>query len=151
MGWLENSNFAKADQMAHTSLAWYYAGSMIANKICSHSEWQAGRDNSPADNLSRCFTPDDASLTSCILSKFGHQVPTNFHILPLPVEIECAIYFWLQADQLPSPFNPALTPMQTGLGLDGNTFCPLSQSPMTPSSVDGHEWLENVSLRHSLR
>ena len=151
MGWLERSNFAKEDQIAHGGMARYYAGSMIANEICSYSEWQAGKENSPADDLSRCFTTDDAYLTHRISSQFGHQVPKNFHILPLPVEIECAIYFWLQADQLPSPFNPALMPQQIGLGLDGSTFCPLSTSPMTPSSVDGHSWLETGSSRHSLR
>jgi hypothetical protein len=150
MGWLNRSNFADADQTAHAGLARYYTGSLIANELCSHSEWQAGRDNSPADDLSRCFTTDDASLTHHISSEFGHQVPRNFHILPLPAEIECAIYFWLQTAQLPSPFNPALTPMQTGLGLDGSTFSPTSVSPMTPSSVDGQTWLETVAS-HSLR
>jgi hypothetical protein len=151
MGWLNKSNFAESDQTAHAGLARYYAGSMIANEICSHSEWQAGTDNSPADDLSRCFTIDDKHLTHCISSKYGHQVPRNFHISPLPAELECAIYFWLQINQLPSPFNPALTPTQTGLGLDGCTFSPTLASPLTPSSVTGRTWLETVVSRHSLR
>jgi hypothetical protein len=151
MGWLNKSNFADSDQIAHAGLARYYAGSMIANEICSHSKWQAGTDNSPADDLSRCFTTDNETLTHRISSNYGHQVPRNFHISPLPAKLECAIYFWLQIDHLPSPFNPALTPTQTGLGLDGCTFSPTLFSPLTPSSVTGRTWLETVVLRHSLR
>jgi hypothetical protein len=151
MGWLESSNFDPSDQAAHAGLARYYAGTMIANEVCSYSEWQAGKLNTPADDLSRLFELNDEQLTHHILSEHGQQVPKNFHISPLPVEIECAIYFWLQTDQLPTPFNPELTPMQIGLGLDGYTSSPSSASPMTPSSVDGRKWLDDISLRHSLR
>ena len=151
MGWLNSSNFDPDDKPAHAGLARYYAGTLMANELCSYSEWLAGHTNSPADELSRNFDMTHDSLTLHISSLYPSQVPSNFHISPLPAEIECAIYFWLQTDQLPSPFNPALTPQQTGLGLDGYTFSSTSESPMTPSSISGQNWLETVSSLHSLR
>jgi hypothetical protein len=151
MGWLKSSNFDPSDQVAHVGLTQYYTGTMIASEVCSHLELQAGRLNSPANDLSHLFDLNDQQLTHHILSEHGQQVQKNFHISPLPAEIECMIYFWLQANQLPLPFNPALMPMQIRLGLNGCTSSPLLASPMTPFSLDGWKWLNNISSHHSLR
>ena len=73
MGWLHKSNFEQHNKQIFAGLARYYAGSIMANELCTYSQWQAGEINNPADALSRNFTLSDNELTTYLLSKFKNQ------------------------------------------------------------------------------
>ena len=55
MGWLHHSNFTNPDKSILPGLSRYYAGSIIANEVCTYSQWIAGTANNPTNMLSQDF------------------------------------------------------------------------------------------------
>ena len=52
MGWLHHSNFTNPNKSILAGLSQYYVRSIIANKVCTYSQWIARTANNPAYMLS---------------------------------------------------------------------------------------------------
>lgn len=107
LGWLRKSNFAPVDESAaHLGLARLIAALHLETKTCGLSQWFAGEDNGVADTLSREFGMSTPDLTARITSLFPSQVPSTFHINPLPNEITSLISYWVRLEHLSTPSPP---------------------------------------------
>jgi hypothetical protein len=137
-GWLRKSNFREEDDevqaSARITVARSHARRYMNQGIRDYSQWFRGRDNNIADSLSRDFHLSDSDLTKFVLSNFPSQAPKNFHIAPLPNEIDC----WMTSLLLTLPVNPQFrevhTPTKLALGTDGQTTALPSVWPTTSSS-----------------
>ena len=87
VGWLHRTNFQSATQPIHEDCARKIANIMMNNKSTLYSQHQTGKHNCIADILSRWFFLNDIELTTFLLHRYQNQMPTNFHISPLPNEL----------------------------------------------------------------
>ena len=135
MSWLHRSNIDSEDQRVHEEAARHYASLYIDTEVCPYSQHFKGVWNVVADSLS-CHThiPDDV-LTSLLYLVCPEQMPRNFHISPLPPEIESWVFRTLHLSSKP-PLDPKEQTTSTiGRGFVGNNFLTVSSYPTIRSWI----------------
>ena len=87
VGWLHRANFEPLVQPVHEECSRYITRLMMEYKSILYSQHQKRTYNTIADLLSRWHFLTDTELLIFIRSSFPSQIPTSFHISPLPAEI----------------------------------------------------------------
>jgi hypothetical protein len=125
MGWLHRSNFREDAESieihnAKTQVARHLASIILDYRIKLYSQWLKGQRNGLADALSRDDSNlSDAELTHHLSRSFPSQVPNNFKIYPLQIEIVSFISSVLS--QLPKHWQQpqATNNLRQEHGIDG--------------------------------
>jgi hypothetical protein len=126
-GWLRKSNFTPegeddATTNAKLIAARKHASLHINAKATCYSQWFPGKQNIVSDCLSRDFHIPADQLTQLLLIAIPEQIPPNFRIRPLPLEISS----WLRLllGKIPAKTRPATQRKTSELshGLVGSDF-----------------------------
>jgi hypothetical protein len=113
-GWMHKSSFNDANS-AHYTGSRKLAKILIRAKSRLASEWIPGDTNKVADSLSRDTDLSDADLTTVLRLHVPLQLPPNFEIRALPVEISSWLTSLLQ--KLPDPKQSPNRPVRSQLRL----------------------------------
>jgi len=151
ISWMHKSNFCDETQSPHEEAARHLARLCIEHDICIYAQHFKGKWNVVADCLSRDHHIPADVLTALLRLLCPLQMPRNFHILPLPLEIESWVYRTLRLSM-----KPALDPKEQmvstiGAGLVGVDFSTVSSSETITSWIESQRSLNLRSLSSSLK
>ena len=136
--WLQKGGgqFKGAERAIHLEVSRWLSSCLLDIGACSYSQWIPGEENVIADSLSRDHHLEDITLTNMLHLFASPQMPPNFHISPLPDEINSNIILWLQKGRAPADYR--LTPKRSTLAplLAGRSSSSPSVLLATPSSTD---------------
>jgi hypothetical protein len=150
VGWLHKANIDAENNHPLHEAARKYAQILLRHNCCLYSQHIKGVQNNVADALSRMHHHSPKELHRFIISSFPSQVPSSFHIDPLPHEISSWMISWLQKIKEPTELDREQKTKNTEFGIVGlNTAESLKTSP-TLSSKTYLQNSEQGSLEHSL-
>ena len=137
-GWLRHSGFdddKKSTDLLPLRISRALATLLIDSKATLYSKWFPGRENDVADILSRDHHLTNEQLVSLLSSHCPEQMPTDFAIVPLPLELCSQITTWLL--KLPPSSQSPKVPTRSAAGTSVTTAPSSngSSSPTTPSSL----------------
>ena len=91
ISWIHLSNFSEKNQSAHQAVARKLANLCISSDLCMCSQHFKGAYNVVADSLSRDFHAPSQIITNLFKLICPNQMPQDFHIFPVPQEIESRV------------------------------------------------------------
>ena len=97
MGWLKRSNFKEKDEDDNEWLVKQQVARKLANLVLEsdtmlYQQWFKGEFNTVSDSLSRdCYFLSHKLHSNFLKKSVPSQLPSNFHIKPVPTEISCFI------------------------------------------------------------
>ena len=151
VSWLYRSNFNSEDQRVHEEAARHCASLCIDTEVCPYSQHFKGVWNVVADSLSRdTHIPDDV-LTSLLYLVCPEQMPRNFHISPLPPEIELWVFRTLRLSSKPLLDPKEQTTSTIGRSFVGNNFSTVSSCPTIRSWILSQRNFDLLSVLCSLK
>ena len=151
IGWIYKSNFCNENQIPHEEAARHIASLCIENETCVCAQHFKGKWNVVADSLSRDHHIPAELLTELLRSLCPSQMPKNFHISPLPQEIESWVFRTLQLSnkQPQDPKEPMAS--MIGVGLVGVDLSKALSSETIPSWIASQKNTHLLSLSASLK
>ena len=146
-GWIRKTNFKEDGDGANPieaktrlEIARHHASLFIDEGIKDYSQWFKGEKNQVADALSREFERTDEDLTNTLRSLYPSQVPSNFKIVPLPIEISSWLISSLQKLPVKEQLQETHTKAKLGPGdVSNSTSCQLDwKTTHSLSNSTGH-------------
>jgi hypothetical protein len=146
-GWIRKTNFKEDGDGANPieaktrlEIARHHASLFIDEGIKDYSQWFKGEKNQVADALSREFERTDEDLTNTLRSLYPSQVPSNFKIVPLPIEISSWLISSLQKLPVKEQLQETHTKAKLGPGdVSNSTSCQLDwKTTHSSSNSTGH-------------
>lgn len=123
LGWLHSCNCDDELDSFRTEVAHKLASIAREYNFIIHPQHVKGDDNKAADALSRKFELSDNELTQFCHLHTKNQIPKNFLICQIPIEITSWIYSKrVLARQLNTQTQKPIRTVKTGIGKDGKVF-----------------------------
>ena len=138
VSWLHLSNFDEANQSSHQTTARHLASLCIGHNICIYSQHFKGSWNVVADSLSRDYHIPDHILPVFLDFLCPLQLPTGFHLRPLPPKIVSWVFKTLQLSTKQVHAQQEQMASTIGAGLVGAHFCKASNWATIRSWIASH-------------
>jgi hypothetical protein len=146
-GWMRRSNFTDDDPV-QLAVARELATWLIQKDCCLYSQWFPGTDNTVPDSLSRDHHLSDLSILTLLQSACPTQVPKDFEIKQIPLELVSMMTTWLL--NLPAYKLSPKVPHRSKLATGGTTSTTSNKSSSTGthSSMSSIDSTDNVCWEH---
>ena len=139
IGWLKKSNFTDVDEDDTNTTSKFLAFRWLAILVkksgaCIYSQWLSEADNNMSNCLSRYFQFLNSLLTTLLTSHTNSQLPPNFKIFPLQLEIDSWLCWLLGNLHIKTALQVRLKMSKLAVGIGGQYSSRTSESKTTPSS-----------------
>ena len=138
-GWMRRYNFQPENEQDTDTTAKLTAARKIARIVqeldsCLYSQWFPGIENVLADSLSRDHHLTDQNFTAFLSLHIPKQLPQDFHLAPLPPEINSWLCSLLAKMPEKQDRRAPRKMSELAAGVDGGSSSKTSTSTTTPSS-----------------
>ena len=151
VGWMHKSNFCDEHQAPHEKAARHLASLCIENDVGIYAQHFKGIWNVVADSLSRDHHIPADILTCLLRYLVPSQIHRDFHISPVPPEIESWLYKTLRLSTKPALDPKEQTASTIGVGLVGVNFSEVSSWATISSWMESQQHINLHSLSASLK
>ena len=131
--WMHKSNFDEQSPF-QLKISRALARCLMLTQSVNYSEWLEGDLNDVTDSLSRDIHLSDTAVIDLLRSHVPEQLPTGFHISPVPPKIVSEVTSWMEQLTATKGFKYQPTSSKHAAGTCGCVTCGSSSSTTTHSS-----------------